>query len=137
PSKLTPRRSRYRWPVRGTDAGEVVSRSIARVRYLGFALAVALLASATAAFASTGALTPAGCIADPISNADGCPQTAPGLGGAYSVAVSADGKSVYAAGINDNAIVRFDRDTTSGALTPSDCIADPLDNPDGCPQTRP
>jgi DNA-binding beta-propeller fold protein YncE len=127
--------------VSGTDAGEVLSalggRSIARLRYLGFAVAVALLASAAAAFAATGALTPAGCTADPLANPAGCTQTAPGLGGASAVAVSPDGKSVYATSINDNAIVRFDRNTTTGALTPAGCVGDVANNTDGCAQTAP
>jgi sugar lactone lactonase YvrE len=36
--------------------------------------------------------------------------------------VSPDGKSVYATG--DEAVVRFDRDTQTGALTPAGCIDD-------------
>src|SRR5919198_1850871 len=97
-----------------------VRRRPSRLAYLGLPI-VAFLASSSAALGATGALTPAGCIADPISNTDGCGQTTPGLGGAYSVALSADGTSVYVAAFNDNAIVRFDRDTTTGALTPSGC----------------
>jgi DNA-binding beta-propeller fold protein YncE len=95
--------------------------SAARLRSLGVALAVALLASAAVALAST-ALTPAGCVADADNNPDGCAQTAVGLYQAGSVAVSPDGKSVYATSVPDSTIVHFDRDTTTGAVTPKDCI---------------
>ena len=57
------------------------------------------------------------------SNPDGCAQTAPGLDVVSSVAVSPDRKSLYAAGKFDNALVRFKRDPTSGALTKKGCIA--------------
>ena len=80
-----------------------------RARYIGLAVAVALLTSAAAALASTGALTPKGCVADPANNPDACAQTASGLDGAISIALSPDGKSLYAAGYYDNAIVRFAR----------------------------
>ena len=45
-----------------------------------------------------------------------------GLDLVSSVAVSADGKSLYAASLGDAAVARFNRDTTSGALTYQDCI---------------
>ena len=40
-----------------------------------------------------------------------------GLGGANSVAVSPDGKNVYVAGPNDNAVAFFSRNPTSGSLS--------------------
>ncbi|WP_392530626.1 beta-propeller fold lactonase family protein [Nostoc sp. C117] len=40
-----------------------------------------------------------------------------GLGGAYSVTVSPDGKFLYAAGSTDSAVAVFQRDTTTGQLT--------------------
>jgi len=40
-----------------------------------------------------------------------------GLGGASSVAVSPDGKHVYATGANDNAVAAFDRNPTTGSLS--------------------
>jgi DNA-binding beta-propeller fold protein YncE len=82
--------------------------------------------------AVTGALTSEGCVADPVNNPDACAQTAKGLDGAGSVAVSGDGKSVYVAAHTDHAIVRFDRATNNGALTPMGCFATPIANPDGC-----
>jgi DNA-binding beta-propeller fold protein YncE len=83
---------------------------------------------------TTGALTPAGCIAD-VGDAAGCGTTQQGLNGAYGVAVSPNGKSVYVASNDDDAIVRFDRDTTTGALTPAGCIADVGDGA-GCGTTQ-
>ncbi len=82
--------------------------------------------------AAGGALTPAGCIADPPDTA-GCAATAQGLDQASSDAVSPDGASVYAVSNFDDAIVRFDR-TAGGALTPAGCIADPPDTA-GCGAT--
>src|SRR5438270_154208 len=98
-------------------------------------LVLAVILAAGAALASTGALTPKGCIADSTNNPDRCPKTAKGLDCPQSVTVSRDGKSVYAAGSQDNAIVRFARNFTTGALTAKGCIADPAHNPDGCPKT--
>jgi sugar lactone lactonase YvrE/subtilisin-like proprotein convertase family protein len=82
----------------------------------------------------TGALTARGCIAD-VPDDLGCGASAKGLGGAAGVAVSPDGKSVYVVAQGRSAIVRFDRDTTTGALTPRGCIADPHDFP-GCGVTQ-
>jgi len=93
-----------------------------------------LLAPGTAQ-ATTGALVPRGCFADPLNNPDTCGQTARGLDTALTVAVSHDGRSVYAVGQSDNAIVRFKRDLTTGALTAKGCIADATNNPDGCTST--
>src|SRR5439155_750483 len=73
--------------------------------------------------ATTGALTPQGCISDPDFVVP-CGATAQGLYQAAGVAVSPDGKSVYAVSSGDSAIVRFDRNTTTGALTAQGCIAD-------------
>lgn len=83
---------------------------------------------------ATGVLTPQGCIADPPNTA-GCGATQQGLGNARGVAVSPDGKSVYVTGETDRAIVRFDRDPATGALTPQGCIADPP-NTAGCGATE-
>ncbi len=74
--------------------------------------------------APDGTLTPAGCIED-VGATAGCGagnQTA-GLGGAFGVAVSPDGKSVYVASQNDMTVVRFNR-AADGSLTPAGCIED-------------
>jgi DNA-binding beta-propeller fold protein YncE len=77
--------------------------------------------------ASTGKLTQGagvtGCIA--AKGAGGC-ATGIGLEGPNSVAVSPDGRNVYATSLNSNAIDIFARDPSTGALTQSssgDCIA--------------
>src|SRR6266852_6272023 len=95
---------------------------------LPLATVAALLALSAAALASTGALTPKGCIADPEHNLAGCARTAAGLDEVYSLAISPDGRSVYAVSDGsryggDAAIVRFARNPTTGALTPQGCIA--------------
>jgi len=125
--------------VSGTHLHSEPEEGILRLRgyRLSLATIVALLALTAAALASTGSLDPEGCVAGTASNPDGCAQTAKGLDGPYSVAVSADGKSVYVAGTSDSAIVRFNRNATSGALTPNGCVADPVNNPDGCTKTAP
>jgi 6-phosphogluconolactonase (cycloisomerase 2 family) len=48
---------------------------------------------------------------------DGSGNTIDGLDAAYSIIVSPDGKHVYAAGFNDDAVVVFTRDATTGKLT--------------------
>ena len=69
---------------------------------------------------STGKLTqapgPAGCVA--ARGAEGC-GFAVGLGGPNSVAVSPDGKNVYATSAQGNSIAIFRRDPTTGALAQS------------------
>ncbi len=74
--------------------------------------------------AADGSLTYQGCIAN--AGANGCATPAnDSLAGAYGVAVSRDGKSVYVvAGAGMGAsISRFDR-AADGSLTYQDCIAD-------------
>ncbi|MFN8160758.1 MAG: beta-propeller fold lactonase family protein [Solirubrobacterales bacterium] len=83
----------------------------------------------------TGALLPRDCVADDAHNPGGCAHTAPGLYRTQWVAASKDGRSVYAAGTADNAVVRLNRDRTTGVLTPRGCVADPANNPGGCAQT--
>jgi hypothetical protein len=53
------------------------------------------------------------------------------------VALSGDGTSLYAADPGDSGIDRFKRDTTTGALKPMGCIADPAHNSAGCSATAP
>ena len=78
----------------------------------------------------SGALRPRGCIddndfgTDPNQGEDDCATSTNGLAGVTSLAVSEDGKSLYAVGAEDDAIVRFKRNTRNGALTPKGCIDD-------------
>ena len=87
--------------------------------------------------AASGALTPAGCVDDDDSGADACAQSSDGLDGAFSLSVSADGLSLYAASLDDDAVASFDRDPGDGALTPRGCIDDNDDpeGPDDCAQS--
>ena len=80
---------------------------------------------------STGALTPAGCVGAVGAN-PGCAQKAKGLKGLTSLAISPDGKSVYAGA---NALVHFERDTTTGKLTRIGCTGGVTFNPAGCIHT--
>ena len=72
--------------------------------------------------AANGALSNPSCIAD-VGDVAGCGATAQGLEGAFAVAVSPDGASVYAVSAGDDAVVRFDR-AANGALSNPSCIAD-------------
>ena len=85
---------------------------------------------------ASGALQPRGCTDDDDAPLDACQTTADGLDGAFSIAVSPDGRSVYAAAFDDDAIVRFDRDTATGALSPQGCVDDndAGQGPDDCAQ---
>jgi DNA-binding beta-propeller fold protein YncE len=77
---------------------------------------------------SNGELRYRGCVAD--RGKHGCQDPAhDSLGGAFDVAVSRDGKSVYAAALRGDAVTRFDR-LSSGALAYKGCIADKGEN--GC-----
>src|SRR5256714_5798981 len=84
--------------------------------------AVASLAFASAAFGAVGDLTPLGCIDDPVSGADTCATSGDGLSGAQGVAVSPNGKSVYAVSDDDEAIAHFQRNLSTGVLTYKGCI---------------
>jgi 6-phosphogluconolactonase (cycloisomerase 2 family) len=83
----------------------------------------------------TGALKPKGCVADNDSGPAACAQKTSGLFAPEAVVVSPDDRSVYAVSEHDNAIVRFDRNRKTGALTPKGCIEDNDDGPDGCNQS--
>jgi DNA-binding beta-propeller fold protein YncE len=82
---------------------------------------------------STGALTQkadvAGCISRSGTGGD-CRQGV-ALGAAHDVAASLDGKNVYVTAGNSHAIVVFDRDPTTGALTQkagvAGCVFEPED----------
>ncbi len=60
--------------------------------------------------ATTGRLTFVEAVKDGVSGVDG-------LDGVYNINISLDGKFVYAAGNNEDAIVMFSRNTTTGKLT--------------------
>ena len=87
------------------------------VAVLSLAGLVLLLATA-GALAVTGDLTQpagsAGCVSE--TGAEACAH-GHGLSGPRSVAVSADGKSVYVASDLSNDVARFNRNTTTGAIT--------------------
>ena len=70
-----------------------------------------------------GALRPVGCIEDVGQSQCGAGNQTPGLANVQSVAVSADGASVYASSQNDAAVVSFDRGP-DGKLSPLGCIED-------------
>ena len=59
-----------------------------------------------------------------------------GLNGAQSVIVSSDGTSVYASGYNDNSVVAFSRNTSSGLLTFVAMYRDGVDGVDGLSGSR-
>jgi DNA-binding beta-propeller fold protein YncE len=79
--------------------------------------ASALLVVTATALAATGDLTQpagtAGCVSE--TGAGPCAD-GHGLDFALDVAVSPDGKSVYVASFDSNAVARFNRNTTSGAI---------------------
>ena len=83
-----------------------------------------------------GKLTPAGCIDDndPPDGPDTCARSTNGLNHPASLALSPDGKSLYAASEQDDAIVRFKRNRRNGKLTPAGCIDDNdlPEGPDDC-----
>jgi DNA-binding beta-propeller fold protein YncE len=57
------------------------------------------------------------------ANGGGCASSSnAGLGNADAIALSPDGKSVYVASQSDDGVVRFDRDTSTGALTYEGCF---------------
>jgi sugar lactone lactonase YvrE len=74
--------------------------------------------------AATGKLTQpggeAGCVA--MGGADGCATTT-GLVGPNAVAVSPDGRSVYATARGSNSVVAYARDPQSGALAQITCVS--------------
>lgn len=82
-------------------------------------------ATASAVVMATGDLTYQGCVKDAGTGAT-CSAENLGLSTAHAVAVSPDGKSVYATGLGDDAVSIFDRDPATGALTPDGCISDVL-----------
>lgn len=78
--------------------------------------------------AATGVLTESECFA--ATDAAGCTNLGSALDTAWGVAVTNDGKNVYAASQSGNAISMFGRNTSTGALTYGGCLANT--NADGC-----
>jgi 6-phosphogluconolactonase (cycloisomerase 2 family) len=86
---------------------------------------------------TTGALTFVGCLEDTGGASATCPNaggTTDGLDGVRDVAVSPDGKSVYAAGADDDALATLSRNPVTGALTFVGCLED-TGAASGCPST--
>ncbi len=69
----------------------------------------------------TGALTESGCVKS-YSEGDRC-ATATGLRGVDGITVSPDGKNVYAAARESNAVVAFTRDAETGQLSSVGCVS--------------
>jgi DNA-binding beta-propeller fold protein YncE len=107
-----------------------------RVAIAGLAAAVTALVLAAVAFGAVGDLTPIGCIDDEDSGPDTCAATGDGLDRPEAVAVSPDGKSVYTVSSDDEAIARFQRNLSTGALTYKGCI-DGTFSPSNCATTIP
>jgi 6-phosphogluconolactonase (cycloisomerase 2 family) len=96
---------------------------------------------------SSGKLKPKGCVDDndtgtnPSQGEDACAQSADGLAGASAMVISDDGKSLYVVGEIDDAVVRFDRNKSTGALNPVGCVddndtgTDPNQGEDACAQS--
>jgi 6-phosphogluconolactonase (cycloisomerase 2 family) len=103
---------------RKTTIGLIAAAMLASV-----ILASGLLNAKAHAGGAPGALTPNGCTDDTTAGPDNCADDTPGLRTAASSAVSRDGKSVYVVS-EDSTLVRFKRNTASGALTPKGCFED-------------
>jgi 6-phosphogluconolactonase (cycloisomerase 2 family) len=121
----------------GTDSGLDAVRSVALSADGTSLYVVSESDDAVARFArdlSTGALTYQGCISGETES--GPPGTGActliasatpggansGLDALQSLAVSADGRSVYTVSLLDDAVARFDRNPATGALTYQNCI---------------
>ena len=83
----------------------------------------------------SGALSPRGCISDDEFGAEECARHTQGLREARALAISPDGRWLYAGSGLDDAIVRFRRDLDTGRLTPRGCLDDNDTGPDQCAQS--
>jgi len=84
---------------------------------------------------STGALTWISCVRDVSNTGTGC-ATAAGLDGPRADDITADGKSLYVAARDGDAVAVFGRDTTSGAITWQACFRDVESTLPGCPSAQ-
>ena len=85
---------------------------------------------------ASGNLTYKGCTGD-ATHTQGCAETTKGLEFVEGLAMSANGKSLYASGSSSDAVVHFAVDPATGALTAKGCVADTVNNPAGCAKTAP
>jgi DNA-binding beta-propeller fold protein YncE len=100
-----------------------LTRGTRRVLSLATAVVIAGAVVATGALAATGSLSNPSCIRD--TGGMGCASTAPKLSRVHALAISPDGRSLYAAAWLDNAVVYFDRDPVTGVLSNPRCFEDP------------
>src|SRR4051812_28628563 len=88
---------------------------------------------------ATGALTPVQCFADPptVTAAPDAGCTADeALYGVNDVAVSRDGRTVYALGILPGSVGVFRRDADTGMLAPLQCVQEGWSDMSGCPRAK-
>ena len=71
---------------------------------------------------TNGLLTFVECVGD--SDFPACAKNMVGIDDPTGVTVSPDGESVYVADFGGNSVAWLDRNTTSGRLTPQNCVAD-------------
>ncbi len=74
--------------------------------------------------AADGTLTNTGCVKDTGAPVTTCGSSTEGLNSARFIAVPPDGKNVYVTGGEDDAVVIFDRNTSTGALSNPTCVKD-------------
>jgi 6-phosphogluconolactonase (cycloisomerase 2 family) len=98
---------------------------------MGCALFVGALIAAPAASGAAGDLKPLGCL-ERTGAPDDCVRSARGLDGAADITVAPNGRSVYVAAFDDDAIVRLKRNPRDGSLRAGECIDDPATGPDLC-----
>ncbi len=83
----------------------------------------------------SGSLAWDGCLRDADVPAAGC-TGAQGLDQPTAVAVSVDGRSVYVASFDDNAVAILDRDPGTGSLAWDGCLRDAEDVAEGCTRAQ-
>jgi DNA-binding beta-propeller fold protein YncE len=91
---------------------------------IGAAVVVLALVAASGVLGAGGDLKPLACLED-TGAPDDCARSAPGLDGAAGLAVSPDGRSVYVAAFDDDAVVRLNRNRRNGSVRAGECIDDP------------